>query len=116
MPGARDLEDGLAALEGGVGAADHEAVAAVGSPDAAAGAAVDVVDGFGLEVFGAADVVLVEGVAAVDEDVVGGEVGEEVGDDVVDDGRGDHEPDDAGGRELLDEVFEGWWRRSRRPW
>ncbi len=61
----------------------------------------------GLRAFGAADVVLVEGVAAVDEDVVGGEVGEEVGDDVVDYGGGDHEPDDAGGGELLDEVFGG---------
>ncbi len=64
-------------------------------------------DGFGLEGVGAANVVLVEGVAAVDEDVVGGEVGEEVGDDAVDYGGGNHEPDHSGRRELLDEVFGG---------
>jgi hypothetical protein len=64
-------------------------------------------DVFGLEGFGAADVVLIEGVAAVDEDVVGLEMGEEVGDDVVDHGGGNHEPDDAGGGELLDKLFGG---------
>ena len=52
-------------------AADHLAVAALQAPDAAAGADVDVVDALGLQLRGAADVVEVVGVAAVDDDVAG---------------------------------------------
>ena len=74
-------------LDGGIRAADHQAVATLESPDSAAGAYVDVVDAFGGEVFGAADVVDVVGVAAVDEDVAGFEMRGDLGDGVVD-GRG----------------------------
>jgi hypothetical protein len=52
-------------------ATDHQAVAALESPDAAAGADIDVVDVFLGEFGGAAEVVDVVGVAAVDQNVVG---------------------------------------------
>ena len=51
-------------------AADHFAVAALESPNAAAGANVDVVNALGQEVFRAADVVDVVRIAAVDKDIV----------------------------------------------
>ena len=50
-------------------AADHLAEAALQSPDAAAGAGIDVVDAPWPQRLGAADVVDVVGVAAVDDDV-----------------------------------------------
>ena len=75
--GARDVagaggesgEDGIEVFHDIVFAADHHAVAAFETPHAAAGADVDVVNLLRGEVFGAADVVDVVGVAAVDEDV-----------------------------------------------
>ena len=73
-PGAMRLEDGIEMLDGAFGAADHHAVAALESPDAAAGAYIHVMNSFGSEFFGAADVVDVVGVAAVDEDVAGFEM------------------------------------------
>ena len=50
-------------------AADHLAEAALQSPYAAAGAGIDVVDALGAQRLGAAEVVDVVGVAAVDQDV-----------------------------------------------
>ncbi len=88
-------------------AADHQAVAALEAPDAAAGAHVDVVDALGGEFFGAADVVDVVGVAAVDEDVAGFEMRDDLGDGVVDGCGGDHEPDGAGFGEFAEQVFDG---------
>ena len=103
--GGDGLEDGVEVLDCGFGAADHHAVAALESPDAAAGAYVDVVDTFGGEVFGAADVVDVVGVAAVDEDVAGFEMRGELGDGVLDDASGNHQPDGAGFGELAEQVL-----------
>ena len=51
-------------------AADHHAIAALEAPDAARRADIDIVDALLGQRLGAADVVLVEGVAAVDDDVV----------------------------------------------
>src|SRR6185437_6599933 len=51
-------------------AANHQAVAALDTPDAAGRAAVDVANVLLGQFLGAADVVLVEGIAAVDDDVV----------------------------------------------
>ena len=87
-------------------AADHLAVAALESPDAAAGADVHVVNAFRAEFLGAADVVVVIGIAAVDEDVAGFELGDEIVERGVDDAGGNHEPDGAGLLEFLDEVVE----------
>ena len=64
-------EDRVEPLDRLVGAADHQAVAALEAEDAAAGAAVDVVDPALGELAGAADVVAVVGVAAVDDRVAG---------------------------------------------
>ena len=69
MPGASVAKIGSRRLHDLRLAADHHAVAALQAPDAAAGADVDVVDALRREFLGAADVVDVVGVAAVDEDV-----------------------------------------------
>ena len=50
-------------------AADHHAIAALEAPDAARGADIDIVHAFLAQGLGTADVVLVEAVAAVDDDV-----------------------------------------------
>src|SRR5262249_30329752 len=69
--GRQRLEDRVEALHRLVGAADHHAIAAFQAPDAAARPHIHVVDLLGREFFGAANVVHVVGVAAVDEDVAG---------------------------------------------
>ena len=55
--------------EGFVFGADHQAVAAFQSPDAAAGADIGVVNAFVFQRFGAAHIVFEIRVAAVDENV-----------------------------------------------
>src|SRR3972149_4453208 len=64
-PGVRRV----GALPHGLVAADHEAVAALESPDTAARAHVHVVEACVAEHLHTADVVLVEGIAAVDDGV-----------------------------------------------
>ena len=61
-------------------AADHHAIAALEAPDAAAGADVDIVDALGRQLLGAADVVDVIGIAAVDQDIAALEMGQQIGD------------------------------------
>ena len=111
--GSQRFENRVEAFHGFVGAADHHAIAAVESPDAAAGADVDVVNAFGLEFVGAAHVVFEIRVAAVDDGVAGlhvlrqllhGRFGRAAG--------GNHDPDGARRRQLGDEIFER--RRSAR--
>ena len=97
-------EDGVEVLHHLRLAADHLAVAALASPDAAAGSDVDVVDSPLAEVLRAPDVVDVVGVPAVDEDVAGREVRHEVGDGRVDGCRRDHEPDGPRRLQLLHHV------------
>ena len=70
-PGSQRLENGIQLLDDFLRAADHHAVAAVESPDPAAGADIHVVNTFLLELVGAANVIFEIGVAAVDEDVAG---------------------------------------------
>ncbi len=67
--GRQRLEDRIELLHHFFRAADHHAVAALQTPDAAAGADVDVVNAFFLELCGAANVIFEIRVAAVDEDV-----------------------------------------------
>jgi hypothetical protein len=88
-------------------AADHLAVAAFESPDAAAGADVDIMDAFGREFLGAANVIDVVRITAIEEDVISGKFGSEIGDGGIDDGRGNHEPDGARLLELGDQVVDG---------
>ena len=70
IAGGDGLKDRVETLDDVTFAPDHEAVAALEAPDTAAGATVDVVDAFGREDSRAVDVVLVVGVATVDDDVV----------------------------------------------
>ena len=67
--GRQGLEDRVEVVDGLLGAADHHAIAAFKPPNAARGADVHVADALGLQHLGATDVVLVEGIAAVDDDV-----------------------------------------------
>src|SRR5262249_38022012 len=68
-PGRQRAEDRVEPLDRLALAADHQAVAALEAPDAAAGAHVDVVDAAPGELAGAGDVVVVVRVAAVDQGV-----------------------------------------------
>jgi hypothetical protein len=87
-------------------AADHQAVAAFSSPDAAAGADVDIVNAAPGELFRAPDVIDVIGIAAVDEDVTGRKMRQQVGYGAVDDSCRDHQPDGPRRRELLHQIRE----------
>src|SRR6185312_8618647 len=82
-------------------------IAAFESPDAAAGSDVDVVNAFLAQRLGATNIVLPEGVAAVDDDVIAveqlcqgvdGGLGNLAG--------GQHDPDGAGLFQFLDELFQ----------
>src|SRR6185437_4797716 len=91
----------------GLVAADHHAIAAFETPDAAAGADVNVMDSFFTQRLCAPDIVLPKGVSAIDDDVV---AVEQFGEG-IDGGFGDlpgrqHDPDGAGLFELLDEVLQ----------
>ena len=63
------LEDGVEVVDRFLAAADHHAITAVEAPNAARGADIDEMHALRLEHRGVGDVVLVEGVAAVDDDV-----------------------------------------------
>src|SRR4029077_2040709 len=84
--------------------ADHHAVAPLQPPHAAARPDIDIVDALRRQLLGAADVVDVIGIAAVDQDVAGVESGGDAGDRLVDDACGHHQPDDSWFLQLLDEV------------
>ena len=107
------LEDRIETLDRLVRAADHHAVAALQTPHAAAGAHIHVVDSLRREFLGAADIVDIVGVAAVDEDVSRLEIGHEVSDGFVHDCRRDHQPDCPRLVELLHEVLQRG--RALRP-
>ena len=64
-------EDRIEAIDRRLLAAEHQAIAALQSPHAAAGAGVDVGQALGLQLPRAADIVLPERVAAVDDGVAG---------------------------------------------
>src|SRR6516162_7965287 len=77
--GSERLEDRIEMPHGRIRSADHHAVSALQTPDAAAGSDIHVVDPFRRELLGAADVVHVVRIAAVDEDVAALAVRHEVG-------------------------------------
>ena len=77
-------------------AADHQAVAPLQAPDAAARADVHVVDALRLQLGRAPDVVVVVGVAAVDHHVVAREERNQGAERRIDDGRRHHHPDERG--------------------
>ena len=69
-PGSKRREDRIEVIHRLLLAADHHAIAALDAPDAAGRAAIDVANALLGELLGAADVVFVEGIAAIDDDVV----------------------------------------------
>ncbi len=93
--GRERFEDRLQVLDDGGFAADHQAVAPIDAGDAAAGADVDVMVFRRREAFGAADVVAVVGVAAVDDDVAGRDAGQQFPQQVIHRAGGHHQPDGA---------------------
>ena len=84
--------------------ADHHAVTALQAPDAAAGPDIHVIDPFRRELMGAADVIHIVRIAAVDEDVAALEMRHEVGNGAIHDGRWNHQPDRARLLQLAHEV------------
>src|SRR5215831_15378540 len=88
-------------------AADHHAVAALKPPDAAAGPDVDIVDAFGAQLLGPADVVDVIGVATIDEDVTAVEMGQKIGNGLVNRADRHHQPDRARLRQLAGKLVQG---------
>ena len=61
-------------------------------------------DALGFEFLGAANIVDVIGIAAVDQDVAALEMGQQIGDDIVHHAGRHHQPDRARLGEFLDEV------------
>src|SRR5579875_1934592 len=85
-------------------APDHQAEPALQPPDAAAGAAVDVVDAVGPQLLGPGDVVPVVGVAAVDHHVVGVQQRPQLVQGLLHDAGGHHDPQGPGALQLGHEV------------
>src|SRR5262249_51101694 len=78
--GCRRGEDRVEAVDRLLVAADHHAIAALETPDAAAGADVHIADPLRSQARRPPDVVLVEGIAAVDDDVAALQESAELGD------------------------------------
>src|ERR1700740_972721 len=107
--GCQRFENGVEMLDDVFLAANHLAVAALESPDAAAGAHINVMEALVGEFLGAANVIDVIGIAAVDDDVVAFELAGEIVQRGVDDSGGNHEPNGAWLRELLHQIVERRW-------
>ena len=93
--------------------ADHQAVATLRPPDPAAGPDVHIVDALGFQFRGAANIIVVVGVAAVDHHVVTFEEWDEAHQCRIDHRRRHHHPGGAGLFQRLCELFER--RRPDRP-
>ncbi len=87
-------------------AANHLAVAAIESPNSAAGADIHVVNSFRLQFFGAANVVNVVGVAAVDQDIASRQLWQQVADGGIDHRRRNHQPNGARLLQFLYKIIE----------
>ena len=104
--GSQGCKDRVETVHDVILAADHHAIAALESPDAAAGANIDIVDLLRRQFLGAADVVDIVGIAAVDDDVTGIKQRHKAGDRLIDHGGRHHQPDCAGLIELLHKIGE----------
>ena len=71
QPRGERREDRIEMIDGLLRAAGHQAVAAFDTPDAAGGAAIDVSNMLLGQFLGAADIILVKGIAAIDDYVIG---------------------------------------------
>ena len=116
-PGASVLKIGSRCLHDIGLAADHQAVAALQSPDAAAGADVDVMDALGLQFLGAANIVDVIRIAAIDDDVAFFHARRELPSVCIHDGGRHHQPDRARRFQLAQKFIErtAIRRRLRLP-
>ena len=105
-PRRQRREDRIEVAHGSVGAADHQAIAAVEAPDAAAGADIDIAQALRLQPRRLVDGVVIVGIAAVDDDVAGlQQRGDRLDDPSGDRGR-QHQPDAARLGELADELLQ----------
>src|SRR5690348_1553631 len=86
--------------------ADHEAVSALETAYAAAGAAIHVMHSALGKALCSNDVVAIVGVATIDDDVAFVEPGHERVERGIDDGSGHHQPDGSRLRETRDELLE----------
>lgn len=115
-PRRQRQEQRVEATDGVARTADHQAIAALEPPDSPARAAVEVVDALGDQLFcRAADVVVVVGVAAVNDLVAGGQKREESVEGRIH-GRGrHHQPDGPGRRQPGEEILERRGAFADRP-
>src|SRR5262245_13673560 len=90
-------------------ASDHLAIAALESPDSATRPDVDVMNSFRFQFASTSNIVDVEGVAAVDDDVVRSQHREKLIENRIDQCDRYHQPNRTRGPELRDEIVE---RRS----
>ena len=107
-PGSERLENWVEALDHVLFAADHHAVSALESPNAAAGPDVDVVNAFLADSFRPPHVVFVERIAAVNDGVARShQLGNRRDHLLGRVARGHHHPNRTGLTQLADKVFEG---------
>ena len=96
LAGGKRGKDRIEMVDRGLVAADHQAIAALEAPDPARGADIDITDAGLQQVGGAADIVLVVGIAAIDQDVIGRNAGGQMRDGALGDLAGrQHHPDGA---------------------
>ena len=99
-------EDRVETPDGRFVTADHQAVSTVHPPDSAAGPDVHIVNAVRSQFGGSADIIVVVGVAAVDDHVVVFEERDEGLQRWIDRGRRHHHPEGAGLAQLMHKVLE----------
>src|SRR5262249_15223173 len=104
--GSKGFENRIEVFDDLFFAANHLAITAFEPPDATAGADVAVMNSFRGEFLGAAKLVDIRGVAAVDADVIVVELGNETLKRCVYDSCGNHQPDGARLLKLLHKIIE----------
>src|ERR1051326_4756004 len=97
-------ENRIEMFDGPILAANHQAIAALESPHAAACSNVKIMDAVGFELFSSPDIIVEIRVAAVNNNVVGREEWNEIIQRGIHRGRGYHQPDSTRLGELIDEV------------
>ncbi len=105
-PRARLAKIGLQTRDHVALAANHQTEALLKAEHAAARADVDVMNPLLLKLAGAADVVMVVGVAAVDDDVIFLQQWRKLAQHLIDDRRRHHQPGDARRRKRGHEILE----------
>src|SRR5579885_667828 len=86
--------------------ADHQAVAAFKSPDAAAGADIEIVNALRLQLGRAADIIDIVGIAAIDDDISLIDQRQKLGQGGINRGGRDHHPENTRLRQLIHQVLQ----------